>query len=165
MRLAVQEDLEGLRILFAESTKHANQVGHIDRPDTFNDDYFTAYIEARELYCFDTSDRIAGAARLTETDPPPTIWEDNKAEYLYVGKLATSSFVRNTQFFPTVMLPEIVDEAKRRDKIGIRLSCLADNPKLIDFYNSLGYDNAGVSQIFSSFYKNHVYVTKFELGV
>ena len=165
MRLAVQEDLEDLKVLFAESTEHANQVGHIDRPKTFNNEYFTPFIEASELYCFDAGNRVVGAARLTEADPPPTIWEESGAQYLYVGKLATSNLVRSTQFFPTVMLPEISDEAKQRDKIGIRLSCLADNHKLIDFYSRLGFNNIGMAQILSSFYKKHVYVTKFELGV
>ena len=165
MRIAVQEDLEDLKVLFTESTEYANQVGHIDRPQTFGNEYFTPLIEASELYCFDKGDRVAGIARLTEIDPPPTIWEDTENKYLYVGKLATSNLVRNTQFLPTVMLPDIADEAKQREKIGLRLSCLADNQKLIDFYSRLGFNNVGMAEILSSFYKKRISVTKFELEV
>lgn len=165
MRLAVHEDLDELKVLLTESTEHANQVGHIDRPKTFSNEYFTPFIEAGELYCFDVGNRVVGIARLTEADPPPTIWEDVEAKYLYVGKLATSHLVRNTQFFPTVMLPYITDEAKQREKIGIRLSCLADNQKLKDFYTRIGFNNIGIAEIFSSFYQKHIYVAKFEIEV
>jgi len=165
MRLALQEDVENLKVMFEESTVHANQVGHIDRPDKFDDQYLTPLIETKELFCFEVSDRIVGAARLTDIEPSPAIWEDLEAKYLYIGRLASGNLVRNSDFFQKVMLIEITDEAKKRDKRGLRLSCLADNQRLIDFYSRIGFSNIGKSQIFSSFYEKQIYVTKFELGV
>ena len=165
MRLAVHEDFVGLQDLYFESTKHANQVGYIDRPELFDEEYFLPYIDAEEFYCFDIKGRIVGGARLTEVDPPPTIWADEESQFLYVGRLATSDSVRNTQFFPRVMLPEIVEVAKQRDKVGLRLSCLGNNQRLVDFYSRLGFNNLGMAQIFSSFYQKHVHVARFERSV
>lgn len=162
MRLATLEDIAGLQNLFTESTRHANQVGHIDRPDQFDNEYFLPYIGAEELYCFEATDTIVAAARLTETDPPPKIWDENEERYLYVGKLATSDSVRGTQFFPNVMLRQILEEARVRNKTGIRLSCLADNRRLIQFYSCIGFNNLGTAQIFSTFYGKHTEVVRFE---
>lgn len=165
MRLATSEDIASLQHLFVESTRHANQVGHIDRPNQFDDGYFLPYIETEELYCFEGTNTIVAAVRLTETDPPPKIWTDNEEQYLYVGKLATSDSVRGTQFFQKVMLDQILEEAKARNKIGIRLSCLGDNPRLTNFYSRIGFNNLGMAQIFSTFYEKHTEVVKFEHGV
>ncbi len=165
MRVAEFEDIDNLKTLYVQSTKHANQVGHIDRPDQFSDEYFEPYIKVRELYCFDDENQIAGAARLSEIEASSSVWEDDLAQYLYVGRLATSNLVRNTRYFPNIMLPEIIDEAGRRDKIGVRLSALSDNLKLTDFYSSLGFSALGNTLIFSLFYEKHIYVTRFEISI
>lgn len=165
MRLATSEDIPSLQDLFIESTRYANQVGHIDRPTQFDVGYFQPYIETEELYCFEVTKAIVAAARLTETDPPPKIWIDNEERYLYVGKLATSDSVRGNQFFQKVMLHKIFEEAKEREKIGIRLSCLGDNQRLINFYSRIGFNNFGTAQIFSTFYGRRVEVVKFECKV
>ncbi len=162
MRLATLEETKSLQTLFTESTRHANQVGHIDRPDRYDEDYFVPYIEAEELHCFDLDDRIAGAVNLAEADCPPVVWSEADSPHLYIGKLATSNTVRGTQFFRNTMLPDIEVEARKRDKVGLRLCCLGDNPKLINFYADAGFNNIGMAQSFSTFYNKHVKVAKFE---
>lgn len=162
LRLATLEETKSLQGLFIESTRHANQVGHIDRPDQFEEEYFASYIEASELHCFDVDDQLAGVVNLAEEDCPPIVWPETEAQYLYIGKLATADIVRGKHFFQQTMLPDIEKEAIQRGKLGLRLSCLGDNPKLINFYNAAGFDLVGMAGVFSNFYQKHVEVTKFQ---
>lgn len=165
MRIATRHDAKQLQDLFAESTQYASQVGHIDRPNRFEEDYFAPYIENKEMYCFEANNSLAGAVRLFEKNSPTAAWPSVDVRYLYVGKLATGDIVRGSDFFLHAMLPSIRSEAIERGKMGLRLECLADNPKLMDFYSVRGFDKVGTARIFSKFYGKHIELIKFEQGL
>ncbi len=162
MRIAQIEDVPALQDLYSESARHANKVGHIDWPDQFEESYLNSLVLAREIYCFEDEGQLTGAVRLAEKDPPPVVWEEQKPQHLYIGKLATADAVRGQQYVSRILLPEIEREGRLRNKVSLRLTCLGDNPKLIEYYSGLGFERNENTTMFSEFYNAEIEIARFE---
>lgn len=80
-------------------------------------------------------ERIVSSVRLYERLEQP--------KALYIGKLATAGTVKGTNFFQTVFLPAIGDLASSRGRDELRLTCLASNSRLGEFYLNSGFEQDG----------------------
>ena len=162
MRLAEISDVPSLQELFAQAREHGKRVGDIDWPEIFSHDVLAGYIGNRELYCFEEAESgLVATARLAETDNI-AVWPDEDQRFLYVGKLATADIVRGQQYVPRVVIPAVERLAIERDKVGLRLNCLADESGLMRFYNNLGFNLLGSVRIFSMFINREIETAKFE---
>lgn len=161
MRLAIHEDIPEIEEIYRQSREHAFKVGYIDWPEKFPDGFFEGLIAADELFCFSEGNTIVAAARLSDTDNP-AVWKYQRQPHLYIGKLASGDAVRGTHFIETVAIPAFEIEAQKRDKAGLRLNCLADNPGLLKLYSGMGFFAVGNECIYSHLLEKLIVTTKFE---
>lgn len=161
MRLAQLEDVSLIQAVYAESTRHANAVGHINWPTPFPISILKQYILDKELYRFGAAANIMATVRLSAAGNV-AVWPDQDIRYLYIGRLASADLVRGKMYVPKVVLPAITEEARGRGKIGLRLSCHADNESLMSFYVQLGFIHLDTISIFSEFSEKHVDLIRFQ---
>lgn len=136
LRPAQTADIPQLLDLYEQSMRHGNTVRPGSTDWSITEWYLGKLMGEEELFCMQSPDGLVGAARLTES-VNPVEWPDGNENRLLIAKLATADAVRGQGFVPKHFLPAIEDEARRRGMVGLRLNCMAENPKLMEFYGRM----------------------------
>lgn len=136
LRPADLDDVSGLLEVYRQAIEQGNNVMPGSVKWNITPDYLGKLIGARELFCMQSPAGLVGAVRLTE-QANPLEWPDDSGNRLLIAKWATGDEVRDQKFVPRRFLPAIEREAERRGKVGTRLNCMADNPKLMRFYGGM----------------------------
>lgn len=159
MRQADKQDILKLTDIYEDARLYGEDVGVIDWPKPINELFIQDLIATNELYCFDSEDRVVAAAKLS-TNPDVRIWGSENIPALYLAKLATSSEVRGRGYLRHEMIPAIQNYAGQGT--ALRLECLAENSKLISFYQRLGFTALGEAQFYSDKQLSDITVMRFE---
>lgn len=155
-------DVSGIRSLYDQAILYAGGVGKIDWEYPFPRQIVESYQEAGELYC--VRDELAepiAALRLT-TAPNLQIWDDD-VNALYVGKIAVGVAARNQNVATEIILPGVCQVAQDIGAQEIRGDCLADNPRLKNFYRRF-CDERG-DEIIDSVTGIRLRITKFSKSI
>ncbi len=160
MRIATSQDGPAIAEIYQQATLHANKVGHIDWPNPFPTRLAIELIDTNELFCFEHGAQIGGVAKVS-TSPDTRVWSQTNASTLYLSKVATSNAVRGLHFFEQEILPAIAEAHPRASRF--RLDCLADNGRLIAFYEQVGFAVIGESSFFSVKSKRALTVARLEM--
>lgn len=144
MRPATNHDLDNLVALYTDATAYANTVGHIDWKMPFPPELIDELIAQRELFCIDDDNGKIVASFQLKSVADQQKWLSADAErFVYIGKLATTSSMHGTGFGRRVVFPRIIDYARQKGRLGIRLECLADNSRLKNYYLGSGFADKG----------------------
>ena len=163
MRLAKLSDLAQIQEVYTESTEYGESVGSVNWPVPFPADVLQQYIHNNELYCFEIEAHIVAVVRLHDIDSPSAAWTDGSDKYLYVSRLATGDKVRGQKYTSTVILPAIIYEARLKNKLGLRLTCLGDNNAMLSFYKQLNFTYLDTVPVISKLNSKSVSAAKFEM--
>lgn len=87
------------------------------------------------------ADQAVGAICLN-CSYPPYCWQGAPDDCAYVHPFATAPAVRN-QGVGSALLRCAEDYARRHGKHYLRLDCFAENPKLLVYYESEGFESRG----------------------
>lgn len=100
--------------------------------EAYPDEYFHALVRKQQLYLLKVEDTVAAMAALFASD---SLWT-NGAAALYVHNLAADAR------FPgagRAILEFCEAQARAQNRDFLRLDCSAKNPKLNEYYESLGF--------------------------
>lgn len=132
LKLYDTQSIPKLLKLYDSAYRYAKSVGDIDWVYPFPKAALEQYIGAKELFGLNYNpDRVSSSVRLYENAI--------NSRAINMGKLTVDRSLKGTDFTRKRLLPAIIDEAHKRSKSEILLTCLATNTRLVNFYKSLGF--------------------------
>lgn len=149
INLALPEDYENLLNLYNEALQRKLSLGDT----TWDENPFEAHenegmAKLGSLYTAkDSVGEILGAVLLSEKDA--TVWPEG-GDALYINKLVRSDQARGLDL-GKLLIDFCMEKAVKKGVAELRLDSEESNTKLLDYYKSLGFEDAGSRYINDGF--------------